>query len=165
MVLGVFRSRIVSALLAASFLAASSNAAHANALRIDHSGSDLIGKQLAYELAQQVERSADFVPASEGDEAWKVVLLTVETDGSTSFSVSLVKTAPDALFDYFVTAFVGVCGAQRVQACSSDIMSQIAVPIADYEQNWSELADAERTETPSTERSERHAIAADTPDR
>ena len=109
----------------------------AEPVSITHSGGDPVGTKLALELIQEVIRHPDLSAVGEIDSGWKVVLLTVESDGSTTFSVSLVKKAPDQIFDFFVTSFVGVCGLQRVPSCAQEIVEAIEQPLSVLNANWS----------------------------
>lgn len=115
----------------------------AEPVSVAHSGSDALGKRLAVELTQEVMRHPDLTATAETDRGWKIVLVTIANDGATTFSVSLVNKAPEALFDYYVTSFVGVCGAQRLESCAGEIVAKVLEPIDAYERNWREFAEAD----------------------
>ncbi|MEM1197103.1 MAG: hypothetical protein AAGH57_13435 [Pseudomonadota bacterium] len=135
---------VVSGVLVASL----ADAVWAEPVSINHSGEDAVGARLAFELVQEIIRHPALSAGSEIDPGWKVVLHTVETAGSTTFSVSLVKKAPDQIFDYFVNSFVGVCGSKRVKSCAQSVIARIEEPIALHHANWKEFPGTQRQDNP-----------------
>jgi hypothetical protein len=108
-------------------------------ISVEYSGSDRIGNLLVYELRNEIDRSPALVVGDDGDDGWKIVVLTMEgPDSSTIYSTTLVRKNFDRAFDYFLITDIGVCQAETLPRCARDIVAGIEGPVIDYDTNWQE---------------------------
>jgi hypothetical protein len=90
---------------------------------IEHSGDDRIGKQLAFELRDQIKASATFVETrrpSEAAVAVYLVTLNPDDDSKTNwmiYSYTLVIPNQGGL-DQYITSSVGKCGVGVIDDCA-----------------------------------------------
>jgi len=105
---------------------------------IEHSGTDRLGRLLAYEVRQEVAGSRTMALAADTEDGWKIVLLTLEGSGSTTYAATLVRKNFDREFDFFVTTAIGMCRGENFPACAKEIVAGFEGPINDYESGWRE---------------------------
>lgn len=97
-------------------------------------GNDTAGKQLAFQLREQLRRSGSFREAySWEDSGFTLAFITLdpETSGSlTAYSYSVLLTNQEGL-DYHVKSFAGYCGIQRIRECAADLLDNLGAELED----------------------------------
>jgi hypothetical protein len=111
---------------------------------LQHIGDSKAGTSLASAVTEEISATQILRVGQDADEGWKLVLLTsnAEADGTTFYSVVLVRKQFDDVFDQYVFAFQGRCAAEQLQTCARDIVGRVQEPIAQFESNWRDLSQA-----------------------
>lgn len=100
---------------------------------IDHSGNDPLGQQLSFFIKEQIRASATFSEASKyTDGGLQLHLITLDPDhGSgyqTIYSATITVYNPDG-YDYFITAFVGNCGTNKIRECAASLYGDMGAQL------------------------------------
>lgn len=117
----------------------------AEKVSIEHYGLDRVGKFLAHEVTEEIARSPILQVSEQNEDGWKLVLLTLEADDASIYSVVLVRKNFDTIFDQYVLAFNGVCAIGRLGHCAREIVDKVQEPINQFDSNWREFAEPEST--------------------
>lgn len=124
-------------LLAATAMIGStfSSSVHAANIVVEYSGTDPVGREIAYELREKIAASKQHeLVHSRDDAGFRVILVTVGSDSqiTTAYSAVLVwkNYAVDGGLDYFVTTFAGNCGRDVAARCAANVLSGMDVEIS-----------------------------------
>lgn len=103
-------------------------------VRINHSGEDRVGQQLAFYVRDTIRRSGTFKEANAGVEAtFALNLITLDPDedrvqNRTIYSLAIVIENREGL-DWYVTSIVGTCGASRLRECAEDFHAELGAEL------------------------------------
>ena len=117
-------------------------------VELDHSGDDVVGQQLAFELREAIRGSSAMRLVVRGESApsFVVSLVTVESfksspgTGTAAAVLLLVDGNGYPLRGFHVGALVQTCGANRVQDCARQLVAQIDGMIEYVKKDWPSLA-------------------------
>lgn len=122
-------ARILKLLMGVAALgAAFSPSAYAANIVVEYSGTDPVGREIAYELREKISASKQHnLVHSRDDAGFRLILVTVGSDNqvSTAYSAVLVwkNFAVDEGLDYFITTFAGNCGRDVAARCAANVLS------------------------------------------
>lgn len=96
-------------------------------VQVVHTGTDRIGQQLVFYYKEAIRGSNSFKIALEPTLGIRVRVVTLDPDDanrgySTTYSVTWTWNNPQQPFDYYLTSYVGICGADRVRSCADDLL-------------------------------------------
>lgn len=117
---------IAVAAFAACSLTSPSPVQAQDTIYVNHEGDDRVGKNLAFAIRERL-RGSNLVQLSQEKQGavytLQVVTLAMpDSDVSTTYSVALTVDS-GATFAYFMTNYVGYCGADRLTSCAENIYS------------------------------------------
>jgi hypothetical protein len=123
-------------------------------LSVQHVEVSRLGRFLAHEVTEEISASRGLRVSEDGEDGWKLVLLTSDRDEITFYSAILIRKQFDDVFDQYVIAFQGTCAVVALQSCARDIVQRVQEPIAEFESSWEELSE------PANEAENRGAAAS-----
>lgn len=109
-------------------------------ISVQHVGTSPIGKFLTHEVTKEIAANQELHVGGDAEDGWKIVLLTSDGQGTTFYSVVLVRKQFEAVFDQYVFSFQGICPAERLQLCAREIVGKVREPISQFEADWEEMS-------------------------
>jgi hypothetical protein len=124
------------ALIALVLLPFATLPAHAAKIYVEATTPDRLGRQIVYSLRNHIAASAlHEIALSENEAGFVISIVTLDSGEDGNQSVySAVLTIPPVDgqgFNWYVTNVVGICGANRVEACASYIMADFDARMAE----------------------------------
>lgn len=105
-------------------------------VELSHSGTDPLGKRVAYEIKGIIKNSASLNLYDGKDPIWiKIVLVTMYIDDKKNnllscYSVALVLCSHDkrdnSTSEQYVSSWVGICGANRVRETAESTIEDVS---------------------------------------
>jgi hypothetical protein len=111
-------------------------------ISLEHIGANKVGKFLAHEVSEEISTTDMLRVGQDADDGWKLVLLTLDVEGATFYSVVLVRKQFDDVFDQYVFAFHGTCAVEQLRSCARDIVGRVQEPIVQFESDWRDMSGA-----------------------
>ncbi len=96
-------------------------------VEVIHSGQDSVGQQLVFYYKEAIRSSASFHLTLGSTLGFRVRIVTldpseIKSSYSTVYSATWTWNNPEKPFDFYLTQYVGTCGANRVRSCAEDLL-------------------------------------------
>jgi hypothetical protein len=96
---------------------------------VEHTGSDLIGEQLVFQIREKIRESTSMCLSRPDEPSFIVLsLITIDSDSdktaySTTYSATWLLDSASEPFAYYITSQVRYCGANRVEICAMSLVA------------------------------------------